>query len=85
MDTKYCDILRELRKKHGFLQQDIADRLDELNIPTTKAQVSRWENGINNPSIDQFIGLCRVYGVKDVYSVFSIGDLSDMEDRKSVV
>lgn len=68
----------ELRKKHG-LQQDIADRLDELNIPTTKAQVSRWENGINNPSIDQLIGLCRVYGVKDVYSVFSIGDLSDME------
>ena len=79
MDAKYCDILRELRKKHGFLQQDIADRLDELNIPTTKAQVSRWENGINNPSIDQFIGLCRVYGVKDVYSVFSIGDLSEME------
>ena len=36
MDTKYCDILRELRKKHGFLQQDIADRLDELNVPTTK-------------------------------------------------
>lgn len=79
MDAKYCDILRELRKKHGFLQQDIADRLDELNVPTTKAQVSRWENGINNPSIDQFIGLCRVYSVKDVYSVFGIGDLSDME------
>ena len=79
MDTKYCDILRVLRKKHGFLQQDIADRLDELNLPTTKAQVSRWENGINNPSIDQFIGLCRIYGVKDVYSVFGFGDLSDLE------
>ena len=79
MDNKYCDILRTLRKMHGYLQPDIAGKLDELNAPTTKAQVSRWENGINNPSIDQFIGLCRIYGVKDVYSVFGMGDLSDME------
>ena len=79
MDNKYCDILRTLRKMHGYLQPDIAGKLDELNAPTTKAQVSRWENGINNPSIDQFIGLCRIYGVKDVYSVFGMGDMSDME------
>ena len=79
MDKKYSDVLRELRKKHGYLQQDIAERLDGLGIPTTKAQISRWENGINNPSIDQFIGLCRIYGVKDVYSVFGMGDLSDLE------
>lgn len=79
MDKKYSEVLRELRKKHGYLQQDIAARLDELGAPTTKAQVSRWETGLNNPSIDQFIGLCRVYGVKDVYGVFGMGDLSDLE------
>ena len=79
MDKKYSEVLRELRKKHGYLQQDIADKLDELGVPTAKAQVSRWETGINNPSIDQFIGLCRIYGVKDVYSVFGMGDLSDLE------
>ena len=48
MDNKYCDILRTLRKMHGYLQPDIAGKLGELNAPTTKAQVSRWENGINN-------------------------------------
>lgn len=79
MDKKYSDILRELRQKHSYLQQDIAERLVRLGIPTTKAQVSRWETGINNPSIDQFIGLCRIYGVKDVYNVFGRGDLSDLE------
>jgi len=79
MDKKYSDVLRALRKKHGFIQQDIAARLDELGAPTTKAQVSRWETGLNNPTIDQFIGLCRIYGVKDVYGVFGMGDLSDLE------
>jgi repressor LexA len=79
MDKKYSDVLRDLRKKHGYLQQDIADKLNDLGVQATKTQVSRWENGINNPSIDQFIGLCRVYGVKDVYGVFALGDLSDLE------
>ncbi|MDO4564673.1 MAG: XRE family transcriptional regulator [Clostridia bacterium] len=79
MDKKYNSVLRELRKKHGYLQQEIATRLNGLGIPTTKAQISRWDNGINNPSIDQFIGLCRIYGVKDVYSVFGMDDLSGLE------
>ena len=79
MDKKYSDILRMLRKKHGFIQPEIAARLNEMGVPTTKAQVSRWETGLNNPSIDQFIGLCRIYDVKDVYRVFGTGNLSDLE------
>lgn len=79
MDKKYSDVLRMLRKSHGFLQQDIAARLNELGMPTTKAQVSRWETGLNNPAIDQFVGLCHIYGIKDVYSIFGTGDLSELE------
>ena len=79
MDKKYSEVLRDLRKKHDFLQQDVTDKLNGFGIPTTKAQVSRWETGINNPSIDQFIGLCRIYGVKDVYGVFEQGVLTDLE------
>ncbi len=79
MDQKYSDTLRELRKSHDYLQQDIADKLNKAGIQTTKTQVSRWETGINNPTIDQFVGLCGIYGVKDVYAVFANGDLSDLE------
>lgn len=79
MDMKYYGILRELRKKHDYIQQDVADKLNGFGIQTTKAQVGRWERGLNNPTIDQFIGLCRLYGVKDVYSVFGKGDFSDLE------
>ena len=79
MDKQYCDILRTLRKKHGFGQQEVIARLNEMGIPTTQAQVSRWERGLNNPSIDHFVGLCHIYGVNDVYRVFGFGDLSDLE------
>lgn len=79
MDRKYSDTLRELRKKHGYLQQEIADKLNESGVQATKTQVSRWETGINNPTVDQFIGLCGIYGVKDVHAVFARGDLSDLE------
>ena len=79
MDKKYSDTLRALRRKHDYLQQDIADKLNKAGVPATKTQVSRWETGINNPTIDQFIGLCDIYGVKDVHAVFANGDLSDLE------
>lgn len=79
MDKRYSDTLRMLRKTQGFLQQEIASRLDAMGMPTTKAQVSRWETGLNNPNIDQFVGLCHIYGIKDVYSLFGSGDLSELE------
>lgn len=78
MDTAIGSILRELRMKHSYQQQDVANKLNELGIQTAKQQVSRWENGYNNPNIPQFIGLCRVYGVKDVHKVFSQKDFSDL-------
>lgn len=78
MDTAIGSILRELRMKHSYQQKDVANKLNELGIQTAKQQVSRWENGYNNPNIPQFIGLCRVYGIKDVHKVFSQKDFSDL-------
>lgn len=40
--------------------------------------VSRWENGYNNPSLEQFLGLCKLYAVKDSYKMFGEYDLSDL-------
>ena len=36
------------------------------------------DSGYNNPNIPQFIGLCRIYGIKDAYKVFLQGDFSDL-------
>jgi len=78
MDTAIGSVLRELRKKHSYQQQEVANKLNELGIQTAKQQVSRWENGYNNPNITQFIGLCKIYGVKDVYRVFAQRDFADL-------
>ena len=47
-----------------------------MGIETANTQVSLWEHGYNHPNLEQFIGLCRIYSVKDVNAVFSEGDLS---------
>lgn len=67
MGTAIGSVLRELRIKHNYQQQDITKMLNEMGIQTAKQQVSRWEHGYNNPNIPQFIGLCRIYGIKDAY------------------
>lgn len=78
MGTAIGSVLRELRIKHNYQQQDITKMLNEMGIQTAKQQVSRWEHGYNNPNIPQFIGLCRIYGIKDAYKVFLQGDFSDL-------
>lgn len=71
-------ILRNLRRSYDYQQQDVADELNAMGIKTAKTQISRWENGHNNPTIEQFVGLCRIYAIKDVYKVFGQQDFSDL-------
>ena len=78
MEKALCGIFKELRTKHGYQQQEIAMRLNNLGIKTANTQISRWENGHNNPNILQFIGLCKIYGIKDVYKVFIQHDFSEL-------
>ena len=74
MKKAYSETIKELRQNHGYRQTEVAERLQEIGIPTTPSQVSRWENGLNNPTIDQFIGLCGIYGVANVFDVFGSSD-----------
>ena len=78
MDISVRDVLRELRLKHGYQQNDVVKMLNDMDIETGAAQISRWENGHNNPNLLQFIGLCKIYGVKDVHKVFALRDFSDL-------
>ena len=72
----YETVLKALRLRQGYQQRDVTRLLNGMGIETANTQVSRWEHGYNNPNLEQFIGLCRIYSVKDVNAVFSDGDLS---------
>ncbi len=76
----YTTIFQRLRKEHGYRQKDVANYLTEMGIKTAHTQVSRWEHGNNNPSIEQFVGLCRLYAIRDVQRVFVSGQFDEPEE-----
>ena len=73
-------VLLELRNRHSMTQAEVAVELEKNGVHATRHQISRWENGINSPSIDQFIALCRTYGIRDVFKTFALKDFSDSAD-----
>lgn len=57
--------LRELRKKAGYSQEELAE---ELNI--SRQAVSKWENSTANPDIKNLIQLSELYRVSTDYILF---------------
>jgi len=55
---KLKDIYRDLRKKHGLSQEELAEKL-----MVTRQAVSRWENGETVPSTDTLKLMSRFYEV----------------------
>ncbi|MBR7148141.1 MAG: helix-turn-helix domain-containing protein [Firmicutes bacterium] len=56
METK--DVLLELRTKHGFSQDDLAEK-----VHVTRQAVSRWENGDTTPNTETLKLLSKLYDV----------------------
>ncbi len=52
------DILLELRKKHGFSQDALAEK-----VFVTRQAVSRWENGETTPNTETLKLLSKLYDV----------------------
>ena len=71
--------LRELRNGCDYTQAEVTERMRGLGIPIKSFHISRWENEHNSPSIEQFLGLCKIYGVRDAFNTFWEHDLSDIE------
>lgn len=78
MVRRYNEILRELRKRAGYSITQVAGRLAEEGIRATNTQISRWENGYNNPNLEQFLGLCRAYGTPDLYRAYVLQNLDEL-------
>lgn len=81
MKNTYSAKLKELRVNLNFSQTEVTDKLRSLGIQVTQSSLSRWEVGLNNPSIQQFIGLCGIYGISDVYRTFGFNEALRPECR----
>lgn len=58
MNMQFSDKLTELRKKAGYSQEDLADK-----IGVSRQAVSKWERGESSPDTDNLIELATLYGV----------------------
>ena len=54
--------IAQLRKNHGFTQEQLADLLG-----TTRQAVSKWESDKTNPDISYIVGLSKLFGTSTDY------------------
>lgn len=67
----YSKVLARLRGEHGLTQAEAADFLSRHSKKrVSPGNVSHWETGIASPSIEQFLLLCELYGVRDIQETF---------------
>jgi len=52
--------LELLRERFGLTQQELAEK-----IGVSREQVSRWERGKQNPTVDKLSEICRALGIEE--------------------
>lgn len=64
------ETLAELRKQAQYSQIDAAAMLTKEGYPIKNKGISAWEKGLSTPNAPQFLLLCKMYGITDIYSAF---------------
>lgn len=86
--TDFGEKLAELRRRAGLSQAELAARLGAYGIEVTNRAVSKWENGLTQPSAEQFLALCRALNVENISAEFLgkrsglLRELNDLGVRK---
>ncbi len=79
MSLSMGQIIKDLRKKNGFTQEELAERLG-----VTYQAVSKWENDTGMPDISQVVPLASIFEVStDV--LFGIADTTENEEAWKIV
>lgn len=79
MSSTMGQIIKDLRKKNGFTQEELAERLG-----VTYQAVSKWENDTGMPDISQVVPLASIFRVStDV--LFGIADTTENEEALKIV
>ena len=64
------NIFAAYRKNLKYSQQDICDKLAGMGIPTKPAAYSTWETGNSIPNAVQFLAMCKILGITDIFNQF---------------
>ena len=76
-----ADKLIELRKKNGWSQEDLAERLG-----VSRQSVSKWESGASIPDLDKILKMSSLFGVSTDFLLKDAAELPapEMEDPVEV-
>lgn len=64
------------REAAKLTQKDAA-----VDLGVTRQKLSRWENGSSSPSLEEFRGICALYGVTPSYILFGTMGLVPAVER----
>ncbi len=74
-------IISSHRKASRLSQAELAARLTDFGFSPSAASVSAWEKDVNIPNALQFLSVCRILGITDIYGEF-IGSLPENDFSK---
>lgn len=63
-------ILGTIRKEKGLTRKDVSNKLHEVGIDISDKTLYGYESGRTTANADMFLALCKIYGVKDVFTTF---------------
>lgn len=81
MNKVACELIKEARKNKKLKQSEVAALMGLQNSRGTT--ISNWETGVAEPSIDDFVKLCKIYEV-DFAEVLNIA-YGDPEQEEYVM
>lgn len=70
MDKKLGSILASHRKEMKISQLELAEQLSNYGINVSNAAISAWEKDSSVPNANQFLALCKILGITDIYNEF---------------
>lgn len=70
MNKTLGSILASHRKEKGFSQLELAEQLTHYGVNVSNAAISAWEKNISVPNANQFLILCKLLGITDIYNEF---------------
>lgn len=70
MEKKIGSILASHRKAKKISQIELADNLRNYGVNVSNAAVSAWEKDISVPNAHQFLALCKILDITDIYNTF---------------
>lgn len=71
MDKSLGSILASYRKKERKISQlELAEELTKYGVNVSNAAISAWEKDTSVPNANQFLILCKLLGITDIYNEF---------------